>query len=409
MKSKITWKPKTVAIETLQEWEDNPRQLSKEQYKQLKDSLDEFGQVEPIVANLDDVLIGGHQRLRTLKEMGETHVEVNYPDTLLDAKQIRRLNIRLNKNTGSWDYDILGDRFDQDELLELGFTSDELDLGDDEAIDLGGGEEEEPPEPPKEPETVIGDVYELNGHRLVCGDCRQADVVKKALNATPVDMLMTDPPYGVNYSDKNALLNKVKKGNSNQTRIENDNIDDYRQFFSEFLSIVPMSDYNTAYVFMNGQELHNLRLAFEDAGFYWSDYLVWVKNNHVLGRKDYNAKHDFCMYGWKGKHKFYGPTNAVTTLEFDKPQSSKLHPTMKPIELIGALIDHGSQKTHLVYDPFSGSGTTLLACEKLGRRFSGVELSPAYCDVIVERWEKYMKEQNRPYEILRNGKKQERM
>ena len=143
---------------------------------------------------------------------------------------------------------------------------------------------------------------------------------------------------------------------------------------------------------MSGQQLHNLRLAFDDCNIKWGDYLVWVKNNHVLGRKDYNAKHEFCVYGWKNHHKFYGDFS-TTVLEFDKPLKNDLHPTMKPIELLAKLIKDGSQKDEIVYDAFLGSGSTLIAGEQTNRVCYGCEISPQYCDVIIKRWEKFTGQQ----------------
>ena len=222
-------------------------------------------------------------------------------------------------------------------------------------------------------------------------------------------MLCTDPPYGVDYASKNKMLNKVGKGkgNRNETSIENDNIENYRQFFGEFLSLIPWEEKNTAYIFMSGKELHNLRLAMEDIGMKLSDYLIWVKNNHVLGRKDYHCKHEFIAYGWKGTHQFFGPTNSVTTIEHPRPQSSKEHPTMKPIGLVSKLIKDGSKKGYIVYDPFTGSGTTLLACESLERVCYSMEMSPQYCDVIIKRWINHRKENNLSCDVILNGEKTE--
>lgn len=158
------------------------------------------------------------------------------------------------------------------------------------------------------------------------------------------------------------------------------------------LRLVPWAETNTCYIFMAGKELHSLRLGAEDAGLTWSDYLIWLKNNPVLGRKDYSAKHEFIYYGWHGKHKFYGEFS-TTVLEYDKPQVSDLHPTMKPVELCARLISDGSRGGQdnddggVIYDAFGGSGPTLVACEQMGRTCRIMEQEPAYCDVIINRWE----------------------
>jgi len=207
------------------------------------------------------------------------------------------------------------------------------------------------------------------------------------LDGEKADMMLTDPPYGVDYSSKNEFLNKFDKGNCNQRPIQNDAIKDYRNYFSKVLSLAPLLEKNTAYVFMSGQELHNLRLALDDSGYKWSDYLIWKKNNHVLGRKDYNSKHEFIVYCWRGTHKFYGDGSAVTVLEFDRPLKSDLHPTMKPVALIEKLIKDGSPVNATIYEPFSGSGTTIIASESLARKCYAMEIEPIYCDVAVKRWE----------------------
>jgi len=193
------------------------------------------------------------------------------------------------------------------------------------------------------------------------------------------DQILTDPPYGVSYGGKTGR------------RIANDQGEqDYRTFFARFLKLAPVSKRNTAFVFMSGQELHNLRLALDDAGFTWGDYLIWAKQRFVLGRKDYNAGHEFVVYAWKGSHKFYGPVGkASTVLSFDRPVASADHPTMKPTELLTRLIRDGSAPGAVVYDPFLGSGSTLIACEMSGRRCVGIELEARYCASTVRRWERF--------------------
>lgn len=182
----------------------------------------------------------------------------------------------------------------------------------------------------------------------------------------------------------------MDNGKRIQKDIENDNINNYEEFFTKFLgNIIPhFNDYNTFYIFMSGKELHNLRLAVENNDCKCGDYLIWVKNNHVLGRKDYNSKHEFCLYGWYGKHKFYGDFS-TTVLCFDKPLKNDLHPTMKPIELLAKLIKDGSPVGGNILDVFGGSGSTLIACEQTNRNCYMMELDPNYCQVIIDRWEEF--------------------
>lgn len=245
-------------------------------------------------------------------------------------------------------------------------------------------------------ESIIkkGDLIELGKHRVLCGDCTNKEEVDRLLDYRTVDMILTDPPYGVDYAGKNEFLNTIynssgnDKGNRIETDIMNDDIADYRKFFNEFLSVIEFSEYNTIYIFMLGSELHNLRLAFDDTGIKWSDYLIWLKNNHVLSRKDYNMKHEFIVYGWKGKHKFYG-SFSTTVIECNKNMKNDLHPTMKPVLLLEKLIADGSTRGMIIYDGFLGSGSTIIACDNTGRICYGLEIDEHYCDIIIDRYCKY--------------------
>jgi len=371
--------------------EYNPRRLTEKQSEDLSRSIEAFGEMEPAIINMhpgrENVIISGHQRIKVAESLHyETWpcIEVN-----LDPERERELNIRMNKNTGEWDWETLFKEFDTSDLVDWGFTeSDFPDVIDGMEGDEHNGDQDSVPDPPKHPKTKPGDIYILGNHRLLCGDCTNIQHLEDLMEGETVGMLLTDPPYGADYGEKNRKLNKNDGGKRIESTILNDNIEDYRQFFTDFLSIIPMSEYNTCYIFMFGIQLHNLRLAFDDCGFHWSDYLVWLKNNHVLGRKDYNSKHEFAMYGWKGQHKFYGG-HPYTILEFDKPQKNELHPTMKPIELLERLIQDGSQKGNVIYDAFGGSGSTMIAAEKTVRKCRMIEIDPIYCDVIIKRWEEY--------------------
>lgn len=387
----MKWNLEKRGVKDLLLYAKNARSLSKESAAHLVKSIETFGICEPIVVNADGTVIGGHQRLAVLKKLKHKEVECYVCEAQLDERQVQELNIRLNKNVGEWDWEMLANAWDPNDLLEWGFTEAELEI----ATQI----EEEPPadEAPALPKKTIikrGDMITFAGsyapaierHVLVCGDCRQSSPVETCLGAVTVDMLLTDPPYGVNYAEKSDVISKSRGGKPNITPIQNDAIEDYRHFFREFLSLIRWSDYNTLYVFMSGQELHNLRGAMDDCEIRWGDYLIWWKNQPILSRKDYNSSHEFIVYGWYGKHKFYGPTNACTIIEHDKPQSSKLHPTMKPVDLLGRLIKDGGADEAVIYDPFAGSGSSLMAAASLGRRWRGIEISEHYCDVIVRRY-----------------------
>lgn len=398
----MDWNLQKIKIEEVFPNENNPRKISRKQRKELEESLRKFGLCQPIVVNDSGKVLGGHQRLELLRSLGYNFIDVYVPDVPLTQEEEEELSIRLNKNAGDWDYDILANAWDPERLCEWGFTAPEL------SIDLhaitGNIPNEEGGALSKEPITQLGDFLQFGDHSLICGDCTLPHNLEKLVGMNQIDMLCTDPPYGVNYAEKSRNLKKYRPSKNDHREMLSDLESDYRLFFFHFLCHIPWADYNTAYIFMSGEHLHDLRLASEDAGMKWGDYLIWVKNHFVLGRKDYKPKHEFVYYGWKGKHKFHGAYNSHTLLEYDKPQSSPEHPTMKPISMIRKLIEDGSKEHATVYDPFSGSGTTLLACEMSPqRRFVGMELEPAYCDLAVRRWSEYRKEKGRDVEIFING------
>ena len=335
-------------------------------------------------------MLAGHARLKAAEKAGIKEVPVVYlPLEGAKAEAYLIADNRLQDET-DWDYEKLKDllqELDTGELdLELtGFDMDEI---EELIAQLHVPEEiieDEVPEPPEEPITKPGDLWILGRHRLLCGDATKKEDVERLMDGKKADSLITDPPYGVDYSGKNEYLNKFDEGNRIEKPIDNDAITNYQKFFSAFMGLAPLAEYNTVYIFMSSKELHSLRLALDDCGYSWGDYLVWVKNNHVLGRKDYNAKHEFIVYGWKGKHKFYGGFS-TTVLGFDRPLKNDLHPTMKPIPLLAKLINDGSHAKGKVYDPFGGSGSILIACEQLNRTCYMMEIDPAYCDVIVQRY-----------------------
>lgn len=203
-------------------------------------------------------------------------------------------------------------------------------------------------------------------------------------------MVFTDPPYGVDYAEKNRYLNGISFANRSEIPVLNDDITDYQLFFTSFLNAFKthLSDYNTFYISMSGKTLICLLLALNECEYKMAQIIVWAKNNHVLGRSDYANKHELIVYGWLNHHKFYGQFD-TTVWEIDKPLKSELHPTMKPIELIEKGILNSSLPNMNVLDGFGGSGSTLIACEKTDRNCFMMELDPIYCSVIIERWEEY--------------------
>lgn len=381
---------KTVKISELKPHPKNPRVHPDSAIDKLVRSIKEYGWTNPVLVSADGYVLAGHARLKAAEKAGIKEVPVIYlPLEGAKAEAYLIADNRLQDET-DWDLPKLKDLLQELDTGELDLEITGFDMGEIEDLmaQFHVPEEiieDEAPEPPEEAITKPGDLWILGRHRLLCGDATKKEDVERLMDGKKADSLITDPPYGVDYSGKNEFLNKIDKGNRIQKPITNDDITDYRQFFSAFMGLAPLAEYNTVYIFMSGKELHSLRLAFDDCGYSFGDYLVWVKNNHVLGRKDYNAKHEFIVYGWKGKHKFYGGFS-TTVLEFDRPQRSDLHPTMKPIPLLAKLINDGLPANGKVYDPFGGSGSTLIACEQLNRICYTMEIEPVYCDVIVQRY-----------------------
>nr|DAY80473.1 MAG TPA: adenine specific DNA methyltransferase [Caudoviricetes sp.] len=369
----------------------NPRKDLKPddaEYIKIKNSIVKFGFVSPLVINKDMTVIGGHQRLKVLKDLGITEVECIVVD--LDKTNEKALNIALNKIQGDWDEDKLEALLQELKLEEfdMNLTGFDFDEVDEILNDINGTKEDNfdvdsAYEEIEEPITKPGDIWILGNHRLMCGDSTHKDDIMRLMNNQDADMLLTDPPYNVDYVGKTAEALKIK----------NDNMDD-NQFY-EFLRKVFENMYivtkegASIYVFHADTEGINFRKAFKDAGFKLAECLIWKKDCFVMGRQDYQWQHEPVLYGWKeGKaHYFINDRTQSTILEFDRPKQSTLHPTMKPIDLIAKLIKNSSKENDIILDLFGGSGSTIIAAEQLNRCCYTMELDPKYCDVIVKRWE----------------------
>lgn len=230
-----------------------------------------------------------------------------------------------------------------------------------------------------------GDLFQLGNHKLICGDSTQPETYKKLIGTQKIDLIITDPPYNVDYASKNKLLNKLGKGNHVQNKIINDVNIDSSFFKSLFHNWKPfLNDYNSIYIFMTDISLPIVVPPFIHEGFIYNNILTWLKNSHVYS-------YTKIIYGWYGKHKFYGGFN-TDVLEYKKPHKSLLHPTMKPLKLIAKLMANSSQSGMNVLDCFGGSGTTLLVCEKLNRNCYMIEKDPHYVEIIIRRWENMTKQ-----------------
>ncbi len=366
----------------------NPRKDLKPgdpEYDKLKRSIEQFGYVEPVIWNkVTGRVVGGHQRLKVLIDMGIAEVECVVVE--MDAEKEKALNIALNKISGEWDKeklalliaDLQGADFD---VSLTGFDPAELDALFKDSIKDGIHDDDFDVETElkKPPTTKLGDIWTLGRHRLVCGDSTKADTFDLLMAGVKANLVITDPPYNVNYE-------------GNAGKIKNDNMAN-DAFYSFLLSAFQnteavMADDASIYVFHADTEGLNFRRAFSDAGFYLSGCCIWKKQSLVLGRSPYQWQHEPVLYGWKknGKHQWYTGRKETTIWEFDKPKKNGDHPTMKPIPLLAYPIMNSSMSNTLVLDPFGGSGSTLIACEQSDRSCYTIELDEKFCDVIVKRY-----------------------
>jgi len=366
----------------------NPRKDLKPgdaEYEKLKRSIEQFGYVEPVIWNqTTGRVVGGHQRLKVLMDMGMTEVDCVVVE--MDEDKEKALNIALNKISGDWDKDklalLIADLQGADFDVSLtGFEPAEIDdlfkdtLKDgvkDDDFDVGA-------ELAQPTMTKPGDIWTLGRHRLICGDSTKAETYDLLMGSTKANLVITDPPYNVNYE---GSAGKIKNDNMADEAFYNFLLDAYTQMHSA------MADDASIYVFHADTEGLNFRRAFADAGFYLSGCCIWKKQSLVLGRSPYQWQHEPCLYGWKknGKHQWYTGRKETTIWEFDKPKKNGDHPTMKPIPLLAYPIINSSMSNSVVLDPFGGSGSTLIACEQTDRICYTVELDEKFCDVIVKRY-----------------------
>lgn len=368
--------------------EYNPRKNLKPgdaEYEKLKLSITEFGYVEPVIWNqTTGRVVGGHQRLKVLQDMGMTEIDCVIIE--VSEEKEKALNIALNKISGDWDTDKLallitdlqGSDFD---VSLTGFEPAEIDaLFKDDIKDAVKDDDFDVEAELKKPTiTKFGDIWTLGNHRLICGDSTKAETLELLMCGKKANLVVTDPPYNVNYEGSAG-------------KIKNDNMENAA--FYEFLLAAfqnaeqSMTEDASIYVFHADTEGLNFRKAFVDAGFYLSGTCIWKKQSLVLGRSPYQWQHEPVLFGWKkkGKHQWYTGRKESTIWEFDKPKKNGDHPTMKPIPLIAYPIMNSSMSNCIVLDLFGGSGSTLIACEQTNRVCRLVELDEKFCDVIVKRY-----------------------
>ena len=402
--SAMEWK--TLSVDALRPAAYNPRKKLKagdKEYEKIKNSILVFGYVEPIIVNYDMTVIGGHQRLTVLKDLGYTEVQCVVVH-IEDEHKVKALNIALNKITGAWNEQLLADLlvdlqsvdfntdltgFEAPEIEQLFSKVHNKDIKEDD-FDV----EEELKNPPI---SRKGDILLLGRHRVICGDSTLPETYTKLMEGRRANLVLTDPPYNVNVEETAG-------------KIQNDNMPDedfYKFLFAAFTNMEQnMENDASIYVFHADSKGLIFRQAFHDAGFYLSGCCIWKKNALVLGRSPYQWQHEPCLLGWKvgGKHQWYSDRKQTTIWEYDRPKSSKDHPTMKPVALMAYPIQNSCMSNCIVLDPFLGSGSTLIACEETGRICYGVELDEKFCDVIVKRYVEKTESGDQVF-VLRDGEK----
>lgn len=365
----------------------NVRKHGEQNLAAIKASLARFGQQKPIVVNAEGVVIAGNGTLMAARALGWRTIKA--VRTNLAGADATAFAIADNRTAelAEWDEAALHQQLaaiaiDDEELLAAtGF--DEKELAKLAAAAAPEVTEDEVPETPADPITQPGDLWLLGKHRLLCGDSTKAEDVKQLMDGQRADLMLTDPPYNVDYTGKTKDALKVTNDSMGDK--------DFRKFLVDcfqagFDALKPGASF---YVFHADSEGFNFRGAVKDCGQVVRQCLIWTKDVLVMGRQDYQWQHEPCLYGWKegAAHGWYSDRKQTTLLRFDRPTRSEDHPTMKPVALFAYLMGNSTAPQGLAYDPFLGSGTTLIAAEQLGRTCYGMEISPAYCDVIVKRWE----------------------
>lgn len=413
-----------IAIDEIKIYENNPRK-NDQAVEGVKKSIKEFGFKVPMIITSDKVIIAGHTRLKAAQHLGYKEVPCVIADDLTED-QIRAFRIADNKTaeTAEWDFELLKAELEGLEDMFTGFDEAEMQEMFGEEVEV----EEDDYEiiPPEEPKAKLGDIYKLGNHRLMCGDSTQQDDVDKLMAKTVVDLVVTDPPYNVDYGSKAQAINQYGY-NFSDRHIKNDYMPEYQ--FIEFLdkSFKNMSKYlkpgGVFYIWHASTTIFEFETALRYNNLKTRQQLIWNKNAIVLSRQDYHWKHEPVLYGWKegAGHYFvddrtqatviedmkpkyksmkkeelvklldeiYSDKMSTTILNEDKPSISEEHPTMKPLKLLARLIKNSSKQEEIVQDLFGGSGSTLMACEQLNRKCYTMELDPKYVDVIIDRWEQY--------------------
>lgn len=367
------------SLEEIQPYSKNAKKHDERQIKNVAESIKQYGFVQPVVVDKNNVIVIGHCRALAAKKLGIKEVPCVCVDDLT-PEQVNALRLVDNKsNESDWDFDLL-----KDELPELDLSAFDFDWGLPEEATEEVVEDDAPEvDEESEPITKKGDIWQLGRHRLMCGDSTKSADVSALMGGRLADMLLTDPPYGVDYTGKTKDALKIE----NDAKSDDEFIAFLQSAFSSADSV--MKPGAVFYIWYSDLKAYVFRMACQMTGWEVRQVLIWVKNAMVMGRQDYRWKHEPCLYGWKSGagHLWASDRKQTTVLEFDRPTKNKEHPTMKPVALFDYQIKNNTKGGDAVLDLFAGSGTTVIACEQNGRDAYAMEFDPRYCDVIVKRWE----------------------
>ena len=386
-------KSELVDIKTVKSNPNNPRIIKDDKFKKLVNSIKEFPkmlEIRPIVVNEDMVVLGGNMRLKACKEAGLKEIPIIMASELTEDEQ-KQFIIKDNVSGGEWDWEMLANEWNADELDAWG-----LDVPDFGKEIEAEEDDFEVPENGIETDIVLGDLFEIGEHRLLCGDSTDSDAVAKLMDGQKADMVFTDPPYNISFSGsmsnttKNGKMIKHKGANQKHEIIKNDVMtdDDFYIFISDILKEIKLNCIGAFYICFGSQTLNQLLQPFLDLGLQYKSIIIWVKNQATLSAKDYKGRYEPILYG-RFNDNFYGERYKQEDVwEFQRTLKNDLHPTMKPIPLIENALKNSSQVNDKVLDLFLGSGSTMVASHQLNRKCYGIELDPKYCQVIIDRMRK---------------------
>jgi site-specific DNA-methyltransferase (adenine-specific) len=377
----------------------NPRLIKDDKFKKLVKSIEEFPQMlelRPIVVDENNIVLGGNMRLKACIEVGLKEVYIVKADDLTEQQKDEFI-VKDNVGFGEWDWDILANEWDTEKLQDWG-----LDLPLDLNVEELEAEEDDfnIPEGGIETDIVLGDLFEIGEHRLICGDSTDSDAVARLMDGQKADMVFTDPPYLMDFTG-GIHADGSKSFNSKHGGIKNDKMskEDGDDFLDAINANIQLFVNGAFYICFYRLKLGEYFESLKRTGLEVRALITWNKGNHTLSNSDYMSKCEHIFYGWVKEHNFYGGNNGMDIWDIPRTQKNELHPTMKPIPLCEKAISDASKAEDKVLDLFLGSGSTMVASHQLKRKCYGMELDPKYCQVIIDR----MKKLDPSLEIKRNG------